>query len=102
MRPANQEIATRSGTSADVNAVDQVAAAAFKALEVSTRTEQFIVGAPRDAHALTISLVAVVRGRVAVHIALSHVTAPDGPGAGRVLDLPRRCPSSSVRAPAGH
>ena len=53
-------------------------AAAFQTLEISNHTEQFIIEALRAAKVLTLSLVAVVDGRVIGHIAFSPVTISDG------------------------
>jgi putative acetyltransferase len=55
-----------------------VTIAAFKTLEISQHTEQFIIEALREAKALTISLVAEVNGRVVGHIAFSPVSMSDG------------------------
>ncbi len=69
----NLKITIRSETEADVNVITEVTEAAFKTLEISNHTEQFIVAALRAAQALTISLVAEVDGRVIGHIAFSPV-----------------------------
>ncbi|MFZ1538298.1 MAG: N-acetyltransferase [Chromatiaceae bacterium] len=69
----NLKITIRSETEADVNVITEVTEAAFKTLEISNHTEQFIVSALRAAQALTISLVAEVDGRVIGHIAFSPV-----------------------------
>ena len=74
----NPKINIRSETDADVSAITEVTVAAFKTLEVSNHTEQFIVAALRAAKALTLSLVAEVDGRVIGHIAFSPVTISDG------------------------
>ncbi len=88
----NLKIVIRSETAADVSAITEVTVAAFKTLEVSNHTEQFIVRALRAANALTISLVAEVDGRVIGHIAFSPVTISDGTrnwyGLGPVSVLP--------------
>ncbi len=88
----NLKIVVRSETAADVSAITEVTVAAFKTLEVSNHTEQFIVKALRAAKALTISLVAEVDGRVIGHIAFSPVTISDGTrnwyGLGPVSVLP--------------
>lgn len=82
----------RSETSADVDAIAEVTAAAFKTLAISNQTEQFIVAALRAAKVLTLSLVAEVDGRVVGHIAFSPVTVSDGSsnwyGLGPVSVLP--------------
>ncbi len=74
----NAKIEIRSETDADVSASTEVTAAAFKTLEISNHTEQFIIAAPRAAKALTLSLVAEVDDRVIGHIAFSPLTISDG------------------------
>jgi len=72
------EIAIRTETSADIDAITEVTIAAFKTLEISNQTEQFILEALRRANALTVSLVAERDGRVIGHIAFSPVNISDG------------------------
>jgi putative acetyltransferase len=88
----NLKIVIRSETDADVGAITDVTVAAFKTLEISNHTEQFIIEALRIAKALTISLVAEVDGRVIGHIAFSPLTISDGTrnwyGLGPVSVLP--------------
>ena len=88
----NLKIVIRSETDADVDAITEVAVAAFKTLEISNHTERFIITALRIAKALTISLVAEVDGRVIGHIAFSPVRISDGTrnwyGLGPVSVLP--------------
>jgi len=88
----NLKIVIRSETDADVGAITEVTVAAFKTLEISNHTEQFIIAALRIAKALTISLVAEVDGRVIGHIAFSPLTISDGTrnwyGLGPVSVLP--------------
>jgi putative acetyltransferase len=88
----NPKIVIRNETEADVNAIAEVTVAAFKTLEISRHTEQFIVEALRAANALTVSLVAELEGRVIGHIAFSPVTLSDGTrnwyGLGPVSVLP--------------
>ena len=88
----NPKIVIRDETDADVEAITEVTIAAFKTLEISNHTEQFIIRALRVAKALTISLVAEVNGRVIGHIAFSPVTISDGTqnwyGLGPVSVLP--------------
>ncbi len=88
----NLKIVIRSETDADVSAITEVTVAAFRTLEISNHTEQFIIAALRAAKALTISLVAEVDGRVIGHIAFSPVTISDGTpnwyGLGPVSVLP--------------
>ena len=88
----NPKIVIRSETDADVSAITEVTAAAFKTLEISNHTEQFIITALRAAKALTVSLVAELDGRVIGHIAFSPLTISDGTrnwyGLGPVSVLP--------------
>ena len=88
----NLKIAIRSETDADVRAITEVTVAAFKTLEISNHTEQFIIEALRSARALTLSLVAEVDGRVVGHIAFSPVAISGGThnwyGLGPVSVLP--------------
>jgi len=86
------EIVLRSETSADLSAITEVTIAAFKTLQISNHTEQFIIAALRAAEALSLSLVAELDGRVIGHIAFSPVTISDGTrnwyGLGPVSVLP--------------
>src|SRR5512136_171564 len=88
----NLKIIIRSETDADVAVITEVTVAAFKTLEISNHTEQFIIAALRAAKALTVSLVAEVDGRVIGHIAFSPLTISDGTrnwyGQGPVSVLP--------------
>ncbi len=88
----NPKVIIRRETDADVGAIAEVTVAAFKTLEVSNHTEQFIIAALRIAKALMISLVAEVDGRVIGHIAFSPLTLSDGTrnwyGLGPVSVLP--------------
>ncbi|GAF95514.1 unnamed protein product, partial [marine sediment metagenome] len=88
----NSEIAIRSENNADIGAITEVTVAAFKTLEISNHTEQFIIAALREAKALTVSLVAELDGRVIAHIAFSPVTisddTPNWYGLGPVSVLP--------------
>jgi len=88
----NPKIVIRRETDSDVSAITEVTAAAFKTLEISNHTEQFIIAALRAAKALTLSLVAEADGRVMGHIAFSPVTISDGTrnwyGLGPVSVLP--------------
>ena len=74
----NTRIVIRNETNADVGMIREVTIAAFKTLEISNHTEQFIIEALRAAKALTVSLVAELDGRVIGHIAFSPVTFSDG------------------------
>jgi putative acetyltransferase len=86
------KITIRSETDSDVNAIGNVTATAFKTLEISSHTEQFIIKALRAAKALAVSLVAVMNGEVIGHIAFSQVTVSDSTpgwyGLGPVSVLP--------------
>jgi putative acetyltransferase len=86
------QIGIRSETNDDIAAIAEVTAAAFATLEISNQTEPFIIEALRAAKVLTVSLVAVLDGRVVGHIAFSRVTISDGTpywyGLGPVSVLP--------------
>ena len=88
----NLKIVIRRETDSDVSAITEVTAAAFKTLEISNHTEQFIIAALRAAKALMLSLVAEADGRVIGHIAFSPVSISDGTrnwyGLGPVSVLP--------------
>ena len=88
----NPAIIIRNETDADVSTITEVTVAAFKTLEISNHTEQFIIEALRAAKALTLSLVAEVDGCVVGHIAFSPVTISDSTihwyGLGPVSVLP--------------
>jgi len=88
----NPKIVIRSETDADVSAITEVTVAAFKTLEISNNSEQFIIEALRTAKALTVSLVAEMDRRVIGHIAFSPVTisggTPNWYGLGPVSVLP--------------
>ena len=88
----NPKIVIRNETHEDVIAISEVTIAAFKILEISNPTEQFVIEALRAAKALTISLVAEMDSRVIGHIAFSPVTMSDGTpnwyGLGPVSVLP--------------
>ena len=93
----NPKIVIRNETHSDVCAITEVTIAAFKTLEISNHTEQFIIEAIRAAKALTVSLVAEMDGRVIGHIAFSPVTISDGTLTGMDLDLFRCCRRTSGR-----
>ena len=88
----NPRVVIRSEIDADVSAITEVTVAAFKTLEISNHTEQFIIETLRATKALTVSLVAELDGRVIGHIAFSPVTISDGTrdwyGLGPVSVLP--------------
>ncbi len=58
----------RKETAADVDAITAVTRAAFENHPYGHGTEEFIINALRAANALTLSLVAEVRGRVVGHM----------------------------------
>ena len=72
------KIVIRNETNSDVVAITEVTVAAFKTLEISNNTEQFIIMALRAAEALTVSLVAELDDRVIGHVAFSPVSIFDG------------------------
>ncbi|MEW6764799.1 MAG: N-acetyltransferase [Pseudomonadota bacterium] len=74
----NIEFTIRDEATEDIHAIGDITIAAFKTLEVSNHTEQFIIVALRAAKALTVSLVAEIDGRVVAHIAFSPVKISDG------------------------
>jgi len=88
----NPTVVIRDETQADIDAIRDVTIAAFKTLEISQHTEQFVIEALRAARSLTVSLVAEMDGRVVGHIAFSPVTLSDGTrnwyGLGPVSVLP--------------
>ena len=86
------KIAIRNELPSDIEAISMVTVEAFKTLEISRHTEQFIVVALRAANALSVSLVAELDGRVVGHIAFSPIAISDGTlnwyGLGPVSVLP--------------
>jgi putative acetyltransferase len=68
----------RNETELDIETISEVTIAAFKKLQISNKTEQFIIHALRKAGVLTISLVAEIKKEVVGHIAFSPVTISDG------------------------
>jgi putative acetyltransferase len=89
---AKLTVVIREETAADIRAIAEVTAAAFATLEISNKTEQYIIEALRAADALAVSLVAELNGRVVGHIAFSPVSISDGSqdwyGLGPVSVLP--------------
>ncbi len=88
----NPKLTIRKETEGDVEAITNVTIAAFKSLEISSHTEQFIIKTLRSSHALSVSLVAEMNKRVIGHIAFSPVDISDGTqswyGLGPVSVLP--------------
>lgn len=82
----------RDENDVDIASIADVTIAAFKNLEISQHTEQFIVDALRNAKALSLSLVAELDGDIVGHIAFSPLTFSDGSsnwyGLGPVSVLP--------------
>jgi putative acetyltransferase len=64
----------RNEKNSDAEVISEVTMAAFENHPYSKQTEQFIITALRAAHALAVSLVAVVGERVVGHIAFSPVS----------------------------
>jgi putative acetyltransferase len=77
----------------DYDAITDVTEKAFRTLEISSHTEQFIVQALRAANSLSVSLVAELDDQVVGHIAFSPVVMSDGTrdwyGMGPVSVLPK-------------
>jgi putative acetyltransferase len=84
----------RNEKDSDAEAISEITKAAFETCPYSHQTEQFIVIALRAAHALSVSLVAEIEGRVVGHVAFSPVTISgrscDWYGLGPVSVLPDR------------
>lgn len=82
----------RNEADGDADAITAVTIAAFRTLEISQHTEQFIIKALRAAGALAVSLVAELDGQVVGHVAFSPVSLSDGTpdwyGLGPVSVLP--------------
>lgn len=82
----------RNEVPADIEAIYEVTEKAFRTVEISRKTEQFIINALRQANALTISLVAVLDHKIVGHVAFSPVNISDGTqnwyGLGPVSVLP--------------
>lgn len=73
-----KDMVIREEGPADIEAITEVTVEAFKTLDISSNTEQFIVLALRAANALAISLVTEIDGQVVGHIAFSRVDISDG------------------------
>jgi putative acetyltransferase len=73
----SRPVVIRDEMPADFDAITEVTIEAFKTLEVSCNTEQFIIKALREADVLTVSLVAELEGRIRGHIAFSPITISD-------------------------
>ncbi len=68
----------RNETKKDIEAITAITIAAFKNLQVSHQTEQFIIHELRKSNVLTLSLVAEVDGGVVGHISFSPIKISDG------------------------
>lgn len=71
-------ISLRDEVLSDGAAIGELTEAAFRTLEVSKHTEQFIIEALRASNALAVSLVAEQEGQLLGHIAFSPITLSDG------------------------
>ena len=88
----NLKFTIRDERPGDIASIAYITEEAFKTIEISNHTEQFIINALRAGGALTISLVAEMEGNVIGHIAFSPLTVSDGTskwyGLGPVSVLP--------------
>ena len=88
----NLKFTIRDERPGDIAAIAYITEEAFKTIEISNHTEQFIINALRAGGALTVSLVAEMEGNVIGHIAFSPLTVSDGTsdwyGLGPVSVLP--------------
>ena len=73
-----QHVLIRNEKSTDFENISEITIAAFKTLEISNHTEQFIIDALRSAKALTVSLVVEIDSIIKGHIAFSPVAISDG------------------------
>jgi putative acetyltransferase len=71
-------ISIRNEQPSDIPNIFELTQAAFKDIEYSSHTEQFIVNALRDSQQLTVSLIAEYEGQIIGHIAFSPVSISDG------------------------
>jgi len=62
----------------DVDSIEKITIQAFLNAPHTDHTEQFIIRALREAHVLTISLVAETQEKIVGHVAVSPVTISDG------------------------
>ena len=72
------ELMVRQERPGDADAVHHLVQDAFRVAAHTSGTEQLIVRALRRAGALTISLVALVDGKIVAHVAVSTVAISDG------------------------
>lgn len=89
----NIEYVIRDEKETDFTAITEVTIDAFKTLEVSQHTEQFIITELRNANDLTVSLVAESNDGVIGHISFSPIMISNGPknwfGLGPVSVFPK-------------
>ncbi|MEB6665997.1 N-acetyltransferase [Acinetobacter vivianii] len=71
-------ISIRNEQPSDIPNIFKLTQAAFKDIEYSSHTEQFIVNALRNSQQLIVSLVAEYEGQIIGHIAFSPVSISDG------------------------
>lgn len=71
-------ISIRNEQPSDIPNIFELTQAAFKDIEYSSHTEQFIVNALRDSQQLIVSLIAEYEGQIVGHIAFSPVSISDG------------------------
>lgn len=86
------DVKIRIETADDFNAIADVTRYAFRGLDISQHTEQYIIDSLRKSQALALSLVAEFENNIIGHIAFSPVTITDGSigwyGLGPVSVLP--------------
>ncbi|HHL32421.1 MAG TPA: N-acetyltransferase [Oceanospirillales bacterium] len=86
-------ITIRKEQNRDIKAIEKLTEQAFRGIEHSSHTEQFIVAALRRAKALSISLVAELNSEIIGHVAVSPVKISDGSknwfGLGPISVLPK-------------
>jgi putative acetyltransferase len=87
-------IEIRNEASSDIAAIGALTIAAFRDAPHTSHTEHLIVNALRSAGQLSISLVAIDKGEIVGHVAVSPVTISDGTngwyGLGPISVAPRR------------
>ena len=90
---SEKKMLIRLETETDIQTISDITIQAFKAIQISNKTEQHIVNALRRENALSISLVAEIEEKVVGHVAFSPVEISDGStgwfGLGPVSVLPK-------------
>lgn len=84
-KPNLHQLLVREENSADVDSIRDLIRTAFADKSFSSKTEQVILDALRDADALRLSLVAVLEGEVVGQIAFSAATVSEGQDSWYVL-----------------